>query len=149
MSKLRNFSTEWKEEIAQSDEIAQVTKTKWQRKTTSVNYTTVQEIGPLRFNNLTVGRTYRIILSAMFDNANNEDSEITVSNGDGSQILRLGLHQTLTGTMIPRISATAIFTYVGSSPIIFNKAGPGGTVLSGASAILEELPNHEQTTQWT
>lgn len=131
------------------------TKTKWQRKILSGNISSVQDIADLQFNNITIGKTYRIG-GTMFGIGGNSISIIDFysgAGGTGQQYGVTGLLENAAGLVYPRFGINTLF--VAQSTTLFARANiSGGTIfgngtLAQTNITLEEVPNHEITTDWT
>jgi hypothetical protein len=146
MTKLRNFSTEWKEEVAESSQVSQVisnsTKTKWQRKVMSLSNTPSQ----LNFNGLEIGKTYRLSFIVIFTGcAVGADLRFTASFGTDGILYA----DDNVGGGEYRFYFEKTFVADASTVVFTEGSGGTRTLAVGTWSYLEELPNHEITTQWT
>lgn len=133
-------------------------KTKWQQRYLLANNTTsgtVTDIADLRFSNLEIGKTYRIYgqLDCIF--ASDPSSGTLRSYHDGQVLATVSTKGTTVGgndrgtvsmQSAPFVATTTTVTtdYVSDGTTIISAAVSNPTFL-----VLEELPNHEQTTDWT
>lgn len=130
------------------------TKTKWQKRFLLSNITVnTPDITDLKFSNLTIGKTYRVTCQAsVISGAQN--GRVTAYNG--ATILAQTQNQTDgTGPSDRFVQTfTTIFT-ASSVAVTFDFAENTVNTLEGDGtawtswSMLEELPNHEVTTQWT
>jgi hypothetical protein len=128
------------------------TKTKWQRKILSSNISSAGDIASLMLNNLTIGRLYRLRIHVRFEVIGNVDASVTANCG--SEIVGFCKASQSSGNVNMTTGSMVEFTAT-SNTVIFTAASAGvftivGTsLLNGTYVTLEELPNHEPTTQWT
>lgn len=113
--------------------LSDYTKTRWQKKV-------ITQFSEMNFNNLTVGKTYRFTMTMY----NGTDSTIgnAVMNHNNAMLLQVYLNNT-TG-----------FAFSNSVVFVASATTLVGQTLQMATGdllhmTLEELPNHEQTNQWT
>lgn len=123
-------------------------RNRWQiKETTSSN-----NVSQLDFDNLVAGKTYRITLNLRVDNDAGQDLSINATDPDGSTLVltTVGMIQNAaSGTVLqPRFSAVNIFIAQASGTLSFSISSSTGTLQAGTSAILEELSNYEQTTNF-
>jgi hypothetical protein len=165
MSKLRNFSTEWKEEVAQSSQVSQVvsqaisnnTKTKWQVRILPSHISgNTTDISSLRFINLVVGRTYKLSMQMDTSLPNNTFRTATLAAiHNGVTIAKVRSGSASTGNEVNYGMGTTVNFTASATTLTFNASfiNPGFILGDGTRAatfvMLEELPNHEETTQWT
>jgi hypothetical protein len=126
------------------------TKTRWQTKTLGTNITASGAIASLQFNNLIAGRTYKVTVLGYVQSTSGEDPSFTITAPSGAVVLLGGHDQAITGTLVDYfslISPPFVPTVNGSLSFLKNNAT--GTIFSGLTVTLEELPNHEITTAWT
>jgi hypothetical protein len=131
--------------------LSEYTKTKFQEKTLGVSKTTLGAIPDLSFSNLTIGKVYRISAqySISFNGAVTDFISITTS---GAATLTLSSFRWDTSAFVTtqRYSPSYVFVALTSSLTLTLTGNTSSqTLASGAKTILEELPNHELTTQWT
>lgn len=126
--------------------------TKWQIKTLSSLLTANGDIAELEFT-LEVGKTYRVTINGDLDaDPTRGTISLAVKDGatrfasvqatDGLQLQGVSVIRTMTNTSL---SIEAIGLTGGSSSD--NRIVGDGTTDS-THVIVEELPNHEETTQW-
>ncbi len=122
------------------------TKTKYKKKIIPADIGNIgsMELSDLRFVNLEIGKKYKCSFSVML-----------VSSGDASVVMRHnGVDLATARTRdsgSSTVSGTAIFTATTSTLYFFSNSNASAYVQGTASrsyAILEEVPNHEETTQW-
>lgn len=134
--------------------LSEYTKTKYQVKILGANLTTSGAVAALSFNNLTIGKTYRFVAQVNGDHngvAGSVNLGFTFTNG-ATSIGRVynkdtsGQEEWSDGTESVFVATASVITST------LERAGGrilGDGTLYGTYVILEELPNHEQTTQWT
>lgn len=143
---LKTFSTSWLTKLIGTTEVQTVTKTKWQQKYLAGNTSSAGILTALTFNNLTIGKTYRVGLHVDFQGTGAK--RIDIYNG-ATQLTRLEMSggsselNTFTSKIFVATATTVTFDFAVASSQL------QGSDLTSTSAILEELPNHELTTQWT
>jgi len=115
-------------------------KVKWQHKTMVANQTSSGVISDLTFNNLEVGQTYRI--TSTWDWQNTSNKRVDIYNG--STMLGLMIQD---GTSELTSEWSKIFV-AGYNSLTFTKVDSNSQIQSSTFVILEELPLHEQTSQW-
>lgn len=138
--------------FTQNKEIAEYTKTKWQKKLNPSNVSTDTTF--LTFNNLTIGKTYRVTAKGFIQLDAGSVAQFRIYNG-ATEIDRI-YFQNNTATSGMQHTAAVPKPFVATSTTLtaqsFNMSG-GDLIFGGAESdtwvILEELPNHEVTTQWT
>lgn len=133
-----------------STPVSEYTKTKWQKKILTNYPTVIGTLAELSFNGLTIGKTYQITLQAHHFNANNVATELQYKT-NGTIISRSQYDPDSTTPRRSIHGSTAIFTAENSVLEAFvSQTDPSGHFENTDTwAILEELPNHEETTQWT
>lgn len=129
-------------------------KTKWQRKVLESNVTTdINPIPSLTFNNLELGKTYRCSLTVNVYSTVS-DTAIIYAVHDGADIEQYAF----IGNGNDGDKSTLVFIFIATNTsLTFRSASVGaGTVFYGTGVpwssthvVLEELPLHEQTNQWT
>lgn len=104
----------------------------------------------LTFNNLEIGKKYKVTMQGMIDGAGSTASGYIRAFHNSAQILEASvanssIHGNSSSRLFVATATTLTFTYVS------NSAGDiqGNGTDAETWAILEELPNHEVTTQWT
>jgi hypothetical protein len=138
------------------------TVTEYVETATKVKYQRKSFVGPsstdgikIQFNNLEIGKTYRVTgFAEIF--LNNDGSNVSVLFNNGvTQIAKVrwdgpivDFGNALTG-MTGSITEVFIATDTVFTVVTSNFAGIATRVLEQTNATLEELPNHEETTQWT
>lgn len=133
-----------------STTITAFTKVKYQNKTLLANKTTSGVATDMTFNNLVAGRTYRVSLTGYVDSTSNADPSGYILNTDGNAVAYFGHDQAITGTFVDYFAVTTRpFVAPINGSVTFSKNFATGTWYLGMVATLEELPNHEVTTQWT
>lgn len=132
---------------------------KYQKKNLDANITTsTTDIASLRFTGLEVGKLYRVtVVAHVQTSATNSDAFLQV-NAHGNNKIYAGINDNAAVTQ-PQgaflgFSSSIIFEAT-STTLTTNAIIVGsGSILKSASPdndtfmILEELPNHEQTSQW-
>jgi hypothetical protein len=149
---LKIFSTGWLAELVGKSEIQAVTKTKWQRKQNAVQYTANQtDIPSMRFSNLTIGKTYRLSMQISVINGDSSAQVFAIHNG--SAIAAVSNKTTSVNNNDRSIAGTSTIFMATATTLTFNyvEFDPAGQLDAGEDtfAVLEELPNHEVTTDWT
>jgi hypothetical protein len=134
-----------------TETLSEYTKTKFQEKTLLANKTTVGAIPDLTFSNLTIGKTYRISAqyNISFNGAATDYISITTS---GAAVLSLSYFRWDTSGFVStqRYSPSYVFVALTSTLTLSLTGNTNSqTLTAGAKAVLEELPNHEETSQWT
>ena len=166
---LRIFSASWLTKLIGTSEvntkinsnISTNTKTKFQKKvlggSDSIGASSSSTVTGLGFSNLVIGKTYRISGTFSLTIQNNstflDEHNVTVYNA-GVEILGVGNGRYLNSPygFASKIGGTSIFTATSTTLTTIHSASSGngtGVFNAGSSIILEELPNHETTTQWT
>lgn len=129
---------------------------KWQKKTLSSNQTSTGVVSDLTFNNLEIGKTYRIggqlSILGLSSSVNSKESRIDIDNGS-TRIIRTGGNSGDTGTYIFPIALNTVFI-ASDTTLTVDVTSLVNTYMSANTTedsymILEELPLHEQTSQWT
>lgn len=113
-------------------------KIKWQEK----KYIVGNSLSSLNFSNLEVGKTYRITLTVT-KGTNSPAVNWSVLDVEGAQNALVGNY--FNGTQGRYNSTTRIFK--AKTPNLFVTGSLGGTDI-GSSILLEELPLHEESSQW-
>lgn len=128
--------------------------TKYQKKTLTTNITS-GNVADLAFNNLEPGKTYRLSVKASgyLENNNWRDVSLNMAH-NGANILRLRGGSASTGNGLPwgdggSVVFTATATTITATFVSANVSGTTYVEANATFAILEELPNHEQTTRWS
>lgn len=127
-------------------------KTEWQKKDWTASTTGI--VTSASFYNLTIGKTYRYIFHVKTINNSSGDDR-----GFGSRFLHNGIEvgrcdETAASSTVETIyinnSKTFVYVFVAqASSITWDITTFNINSLGGGFVILEELPNHESTTQWT
>lgn len=128
--------------------LSEYTKTKWQRKIRGTTITVTGSVPELTFNNLEIGKTYRLILDAGFTSQNGLDTALSVTCGS----LVVSIFLDTSSSILVQAQLSREYTFVADNTTMATSAsigGVGSSISAGASLYLEELPNHEETTQWT
>lgn len=123
-------------------------KTLWQQnKLTTTLTSEIEDIEDLRFNSLEIGKTYRLTLSVDLEVGGGHAGVRVMHNGNTISFLYHTGHETNGEYMWTGNSV--VFT-ASSTTLQFNLEGSGTIYLRNRQtyATLEELPYHEQTTQW-
>lgn len=132
-----------------TQKLSEYTKTKWQKKTMTTNNTPSQ----MNFNNLVPGRTYRLRAQAYVYGDVTVGDVTMIASHDGNEVLQITtLEQNPYWHPSGIIAGSSGLFTATATTITFTKTGGGGNLYAGASdtfAILEELPNHEETTDFT
>lgn len=143
-------------------QVASPTTVKWQKKFVASDFSTnSSSITDIAFNNLKIGRTYRITSKiTLFVDDDDQTAYVQVKNGSTvidrlyhdhqGQTDALTLTAPLTTSLIFIATATDMTFVTGD----FSGSGSLTAVLGDANAInswaiLEELSTHSQTTEWT
>ena len=130
-------------------------KTKWQRKTELLNHTAPGVIEPLSFHGLTIGKTYRAsgwILAHVIPSTGTA-VHIEFEYASGGNISRIFYLVNNSGAAESKscgwsVVFTATETTVQVNVITFT---PSGEISAGPNllwSLLEELPNHIETSEW-
>jgi hypothetical protein len=132
--------------------LSEYTKTKWQKKTNIVQYLSNQvDIPSLRFSNLTLGKTYRVTMQMSIINGDSSGQVDAIHNG--LVIATVTNKTTITGNNDRSINGTSALFVATATTLTFNYTEFDAAAQLDGNAdtfvILEELPNHEETTQWT
>lgn len=141
-----------------SEYVETVTKVKYQINTLSGDITAdTNDIASLRFSNLEIGKTYRLNIHMMAINGDNPS--ILFARHVGYEMGTLIRHQSKSASIGPddrTAESSEIIFEATSTSITFDwSENTGTTTLEGNDTteqtfvMLEELPNHEVTTQWT
>ena len=128
------------------------TKTKWQKKTlTSTINTNGAVVSEFAYNNLVIGKSYQLRCHAIFSLPPSGFTDASVNfNHNSSSVLSLRANATQTGnTHAFTFGDSNIFVATATTITASFANNLGGAIATGSYAILEELPNHEVTTQWT
>lgn len=136
----------------------QSTQTKWQVKYLQANHQTTGAITDLTFNGLVVGKTYKATLhgnAAITTGSNSCRADIV---HDGNTLARFEQQLDASGAQ-GRNSATTHAIFVATTTTVFVNAqvmsatsylqGIGGADASRTWFMIEELPNHVETTDFT
>lgn len=128
-----------------------ITATKWQRKDLTSSISSTGDITQLSFNGLTVGKTYRYSAVLYVDLVNNNDYNIIVRH-DGNTIGGNARFRSSSSTFNGSSYISVIFEATDTS-VILDAATMGGSIRGDLNkrnyAILEELPNHTEVTDFT
>jgi hypothetical protein len=121
--------------------------TKWQVKTDATVYTTSGTIAGLAFNNLTVGNTYRVSLKGILSCNAGADTTVAVEH-DVQTVARIFLDTGGTDFAQAQISDFGVFVAtVPTTSLVITCSGSSS--ITAIAVLLEELPNHQVTTDWT
>jgi hypothetical protein len=115
------------------------TGVKWQKKTGAV--------ATLGFNNLEIGKTYRLTVSGNYSYSNTADGS-AVWTHNGADLIRLSWGMNSGGNEEDgsnSFSASTVFIATANTIT----AAETGSSWTGEEAILEELPFHTVTSEWT
>jgi hypothetical protein len=134
-----------------TETLSDYTKTKYQKNTLLVSQSVFGAVTSLQFNNLTVGKKYRLTGYISYSMVGGVTDTISLS-ASGALVLSLWNFRwdtsgfTTSGkncpsAMFEALTSTLSFSFSGNTV--------SQSLLSGTYMILEELPNHEITTQWT
>ena len=145
-----------------SSTLTSYTKTKWQQKvlasTDFLGGNASSNLTTLTFNNLSVGKTYRLSMLAYLSTYNGPSSfsdgnaldayhnSVLILEAKDSRYIGSSIGQSST------IGATTVFTATATTVTFVHRSANGNTTVTlddGSWVLLEELPNHEATTQWT
>lgn len=123
--------------------------TRWQKKTLPSQITSNGVISALGFNNLEVGKTYRLITQIHHLCVNNITSRLAYTNGS-STVLVSEMDPEGVGGVRRTSGGSAIFTAMATTLTATATVSGGAAIENGDTwAILEEVPWHEQTIKWT
>lgn len=130
-------------------------KTLYQEKVMSANQTTNGDIADLTFNNLEAGKKYRLTGGLTFSNTGDDGNNVQIFNG-ATQLIFLDSNPNAGGgTQSLYLAVSTVFT-ASADTLTFNanSTGANSFVLGNGSRsishmILEELPNHEETTKFS
>ena len=149
-NKIGGFSTNVSSEIY---DVWKGDKTLWQKKILSATYTTVgiNTLGNLSFNNLTIGKSYEVTIQGTFKNSviDNLHGELKMKDG-AVDICKSHVQNSWNSS-----SSSSVFIATSTTLAAEVYINIAGTQLLGDGTsrktytILEELPSHAQTTQWT
>jgi hypothetical protein len=141
---LKIFSTDWLASLISKGSLVTTTtsKTKWQRKVMSLSNTPSQ----LNFNGLEIGKTYRLSFIVIFTGcAVGADLRFSASFGTDGILYA----DDNVGGGEYRFYFEKTFVADASTVVFAEGSGGTRTLAVGTWSYLEELPNHEITTQWT
>jgi len=129
--------------------LSEFTKTKWQRKDMSMD----NQVSDMDFDNLENGKTYALTIYLRHQGISSQDPIVQVSGpgipeADFFSNQGVGAAWTSSDTNQPRSGYRVVFTALDDGSVGFVHNG-SGTIFSASFAILEELPNHVVTTEWT
>lgn len=129
-------------------------KTKYQKKFLTANVTTSAAVTDLSFNNLELGKTYRLTARMQGEfTANNGTTQLLWTN-DGNTVGKVSYFSNEVITASITLSNSFVFIAT-STTLVCNSLAAGTYLIAGNNtsdetfAMLEELPLHEQTSQWT
>jgi hypothetical protein len=138
-----------------TEKLSEYTKTKYQTKILSApqsNYT--GEIVELRFSNLTIGKYYEIVSQWYIETSDSSGPSVTIVNGaqtlgrvfkDGVSILEASQFGHTTGTF-EATAATVVFNLISANG---TRVVDGDGTKTKSWVQIRELPNHEETTDFT
>jgi hypothetical protein len=137
--------------------LSEYTKTKWQVRILPGNISSnTTDISSLRFINLVVGRTYKLAMQMDTSLTNNNFRTATLAAiHNGVTIAKVRSGSANTGNEVNYGMGTTVNFTASATTLTFNAffTNPGSILGDGTRAatfvMLEELPNHEETTQWT
>lgn len=132
----------------EQDDILDNRIVKWQRK---------EFVGPtndngikIQFNNLEIGKTYKITGEARIGNSDATKNKVTFNNGS---TFLMQIEYDNPANSFGNIEAGNSIVFVADDTVLTVNAENFNSIASrtlfSAAAILEELPYHEETTQWT
>jgi hypothetical protein len=131
--------------------LSQYTKTKWQRKTLPVSVNTSGPIAAYTYNNLSVGNTYKLTIHSNFSLPPSGFTSARLDfTHNAALLISSRADMTDPGNAHNNVNGTSIVFVATGTTLTASFDQLGGGQLNGLSSftILEELPNHEQTTQW-
>tara|TARA_R110000868_G_C10973188_1_gene771509 strand:+ start:51572 stop:52042 length:471 start_codon:yes stop_codon:yes gene_type:complete len=149
------FSTEWLDNLMSATFLTKLKavfgKTLYQTKYLSGNVAINTILGDLTFNNLEIGKKYKLTSCFVYTDTDviTNANVAALVNGNNVDYVRMAT----SGTGVVKVTSIAIFDALGTT-LTFETTGFGNnnTIYSGgvigSYVILEELPNHEATTQW-
>lgn len=128
---------------------------KYQQKFLSADQTTNGTMSDLTFNNLEIGKTYKVILKALIRAGGTDSVNVSIIHNSNT-LDRVTIRNSGGGVFdIGTAAGTAIFT-AAASTLTFDASSiddasseiAGNGTATETYAILEEHPNHEETSQW-
>ena len=137
-TKIGSFSTNGSSEVTS---VWTGDKTLWQKKVMTTNNTPSQ----MNFNNLEIGKTYKVTCEVRFVLAIDAVCSITINYSGGT--ISIYAQNYTSGGNIKIAGRSLIFTTT-TTMLTFTQSS-NTTAATHTYAILEELPLHEQITQWT
>ena len=127
--------------------LSSYTKTRWQTKVRVASIVATGAITELSWSNLTVGRTYKLSYQGYHTTASGASCTIVLVH-NATNIIVADVDTDASSNV--QVSLFRSVTFVALSSTVTASATIAGTsAISSAEATLEELPNHEVTTQWT
>lgn len=150
---LQNFTTGWIDKLLSANFLSKLKGlfgiTYWQRKTVSVSANQTGDI--ITFNNLTLGATYRATAYMHLIDVEGSAENATFNFKNGSTLVstpNLVFNPSEANTK--SLTVVEVFTADDvAATLIGNLSVNDYSSTSKMTIILEELPNHEQTTAWT
>lgn len=129
----------------------------YQIKTLSTDISSAQTIADLTFNNLEIGKTYRVSLQAWVGSLGTPEATAAVAiTHDGTTIGRALHHMGGASTQNEDNEHSTVVVFEATATtltFVFSESGSGVCYGNGTQsetfAILEELPQHVPTSQWT
>lgn len=120
----------------------------WQKKTPGVFLGTSGAIPQLSFNNLTIGKTYRLYAQTHIYTQSNISASISYSNN--GQTIVLNEYDPSDATSARRtFGSSALFIAATKTVVATVSASGGAGIETDSWVILEELPDHRSTLKWT
>lgn len=122
----------------------------WQAKETTMSITTSQlDVAALRFNNLEIGKTYRVTAKQYTNGIDNlQQVEVRTSN-NGNEVCATRFYQTGATTNNFEAGDSQIFVAEATTLITDVNLNNGDFVAVEVRVQLEELPNHNETGKWS
>lgn len=147
MANLKIFSIDW---LAKLKAVFGITK--WQYKSASFSAVTTSNsnIAALRFNNLTIGASYKVTLRVSISLIP-AGQYLQIMAANSANVATMGFAINGAGTsctnfMEQSVVFIAVADQLTTSYTVLNASSIPSV---GINLTLEELPNHEITTQWT
>lgn len=128
---------------------------KWQHKLLSSNITVDGTMSDLTFNNLEVGKHYRVSLQASIVTDGIDSVDISITHNSATIGFIQSREGDITSTDQETSSVVSVFKATATTlTFVAVSIGPGSLIAGNNTrgltyATLEELPLHQETTKWT